>query len=82
LVLQNMGLRGKIQPVCWGAQKQLPTVSHYIVLLARKATDMDYDSAYIKTIMEELQKSPSEIIKTRTERVKSFQENDFKLTDD
>ncbi len=82
LVLQNMELREKIRPVCWGAQKQLPTASHYIILLTRKATDMRYDSTYIKTIMEDLQKSPPEVIKTRTQRTKNFQENDFRLTDE
>lgn len=82
VVLQNMELREKIRPYCWGAQKQLPTASHFIVLLARQGSELRPDSEYLRTIMEELQKSPSEIIQTRMTRVKSFEEEDFKLTDD
>jgi nitroreductase len=82
LIVQNMALREKIRPVCWGAQKQLPTASHYIVLLARKAIDTRYDAAYLKTTMAEVQKSTPEIIQGRIERIKNFQESDFLLTDE
>jgi nitroreductase len=37
LVVQNMQLREKLRVVSWGAQKQLPTASHYLVVLVRSA---------------------------------------------
>ena len=82
IVLQDMDIREKIKPFCWGAQKQLPTASHFVVLLARNGKDMKYDSDYIKETMIELQKSSTEVIITRLERLKKFQENDFKLSND
>jgi nitroreductase len=82
LVVQNGDLREKIRTVSWGAQGQLPTASHFVVLLARKAADVRYDAPYLKRIMEEVQKSPAEAIVARMERVKGFQENDFRLTDE
>lgn len=82
VVVQNVELREKMRAVCWGAQKQLPTASHYVILLARSGADMRYQSEYIKTIMQDLQKSPPEVITTRLERLKNFQEKDFELLDD
>lgn len=78
-VLQNSEQRKKILPVCWGAQKQLPTASHFLLLLARKGSDMLHSAPYIRTTMSELQKSPPEVIITRLARLKKFQELDFDL---
>jgi nitroreductase len=82
LIVQNGDLREKMRAVSWGAQKQLPTASHFVVLLARKGIDLHYDAPYLKTIMEEVQKSPEGVIAGRIARVKSFQEGDFHLDDD
>jgi hypothetical protein len=35
LVVQNMELREKLREVSWGAQGQLPTASHFLVIVAR-----------------------------------------------
>ncbi|MFA5030088.1 MAG: NAD(P)H-dependent oxidoreductase [Patescibacteria group bacterium] len=80
VVLQSVKLREKIRPVCWGAQTQLSTASHFVIIFARKGADMNYDSDYIKTTMSRLQKSPPEVVKKRLERLKNFQRNDFNLT--
>ncbi|MBU1038984.1 NAD(P)H-dependent oxidoreductase [Patescibacteria group bacterium] len=82
LILQNPDLREKIRPVCWGAQKQLPTASHFVIILARTGADMSYDSDYIKSTMAEVQKSPPEIIETRINRLKKFQQTDFNLNNE
>lgn len=82
LVLQNPELREKIRPFCWGAQKQLPTASHFVILLARRGTELPFDSIYLRDIMVNLQKWPQEMLQARKERVKSFQEQDFDLTTD
>jgi nitroreductase len=80
LVVQNSKLREKLRPVCWGAQTQLPTASHFVIIFARKGADMNYDSDYIKMTMSGLQKSPPEIVKKRLGRLKNFQTIDFDLT--
>jgi nitroreductase len=82
LVLENMAVREKLLTVCWGAQKQLTTASKFIIFLARKSTDIRYDSSNIKKFMEEVQKIQKEVIVARVERLKNFQEDDFQLTDD
>lgn len=82
LVLQDMNIREKIKPFCWGAQLQLPSASHFVILLSHTGKDMKYDSDYIKETMEKLQKSTPEVVKLRLERLKKFQEKDFELNDD
>jgi len=79
LVLQNMALREKIKPVCWGAQKQLPTASHFVIILARKGTDMVYDADYIKNFMTNIQELSSDIVKMKSTAYQNFQETGFKL---
>lgn len=81
LVIQNQYIREKIKPVCWGAQKQLATCSHFIAILARKKKDMIYSSDYIINFMREIKKLPEDAIQLRNENYKNFQENDFKLTE-
>ncbi len=81
IVVQDMALREEIRAVAWGAQTQLPSASHVVVLLARKPEAMAPDSSYIQnTIMRETQKLPPEIIAARTEKYRMFLENDFALS--
>lgn len=79
VVVQNKTLREKLLPVTWGAQRSLPTASHFVVILARTAEDMHYDSAYLEYINKDIQKLPEEIAQWKYEAVKKFQESDFKL---
>lgn len=80
LVVQNPGLREKIRAVSWGAQQQLPTASHVIVILARKPHEMQPDSPYIQqTIMRETQDLPEDVAEARTEKYREFLEKDFAL---
>jgi nitroreductase len=79
LVVQNPELREKLREVSWGAQKQLPTASHCIVMLARTAKEMDVDSDYIRSIMVDLQHSPPEVVVNRKARYRDFLANDFEL---
>lgn len=81
LVVQNPELRDKIRTVSWGAQGQLPTASHFVILLARNANDMEYDSAYIQHLLRDVHRIPDEVVTALGERYKVFQESDFKLTE-
>ncbi|MBK1809613.1 NAD(P)H-dependent oxidoreductase [Clostridium sp. YIM B02505] len=79
VVVQNPEFREELRKVSWGAQRQLPTASHFIVALSRTNEDMKYDSEYISKFMEEVKKLPAEVAEGMRERLKDFQENDFKL---
>jgi nitroreductase len=79
LVVQNPELREKLRPHTWGAQKQLPTASHYLVILARKAYFMRYDSDYVQHIMRDVKHLPPEAIAKRSQFYETFQKHDFNL---
>ncbi|GFP78447.1 NAD(P)H-dependent oxidoreductase [Clostridium fungisolvens] len=79
IVVQNPGFREELRKVSWGAQRQLPTASHFVVALSRTDKDMKYDSKYISDFMEQVKKLPAEVAEGMRERLKDFQENDFKL---
>ena len=76
LVVENEELRQKLKAVSWGAQRQLPTASHFVILLAR--TDVRYDSDYILDIYKNVQKMPEDILEQMLHGLKTFQE-DFRL---
>jgi len=79
VVIQNQDIRNKLLPVAWGAQKQLPTASHFVVILARKKEDMIYDSSYISNFMKNIQQLPEEVVTMKLGFYKAFQETDFQL---
>jgi nitroreductase len=77
LIVQNPQLREKLREVSWGAQGQLPTASHFVVILAR--TDVRYDSKYVMDHMKTVKQFPEEILGGLIERTKSFQEFDLPM---
>lgn len=79
VVIQNQDIRNKLLPVAWGAQKQLPTASHFVVILARKKEEMIYNSSYISNFMKNIQQLPEEVITMKRGFYKEFQESDFQL---
>jgi len=82
LIIQNKELREKLKEFAWGAQGQLETSSHFLILLARKAIDMDPKSEYIKNLSSKVHKLPKEVVELRTNYYAAFQKNDFDLSDD
>lgn len=83
LVVQNPKLREKISAVSWGAQRQMPGASHFIVIYARKPKAMEYNGEYlVSTIMKKMQKLPEDIIAQRSAKFKDFFDNDFSLAQD
>ncbi|WP_160726070.1 NAD(P)H-dependent oxidoreductase [Bacillus sp. USDA818B3_A] len=79
LVIQDMNLREQLREVSWGAQGQLPTASHFVVILAR--TDVRYDSDYVADQMKRVKQMPDEVVQTLQSRYKSFQESDLPMLD-
>lgn len=81
LIVQNKELREKLREVSWGAQGQLPTASHFVLILARTIKDTKYDSEYVKNLMLHEKKIPEEIFAQMKVRYQSFQETDLHLLD-
>ncbi|MCQ9300061.1 NAD(P)H-dependent oxidoreductase [Staphylococcus hyicus] len=50
LVIQNKALRQALKPYCWGAQKQLDSASHFVLILARKNVRPQND--YVRHMFE------------------------------
>ncbi|WP_078546497.1 NAD(P)H-dependent oxidoreductase [Litchfieldia alkalitelluris] len=79
LVIENEQLKERLREISWGAQGQLPTASHFVIILARTIKDVKYDSEYIKNHMINVKKFPEELMARIQERYKTFQESDFKV---
>ncbi|WP_258535731.1 NAD(P)H-dependent oxidoreductase [Bacillus sp. 03113] len=79
IVLQNAEIRNKLLPVTWGAQKQLPTASHFVIILSRTKADMIHDSNYIQNFMHDIQQLPPNVIEGKTAAYKGFLEKDFNV---
>lgn len=79
LIIQNSNLRERLREVSWGAQGQLPTASHFVIILARTIKDVKYDSEYVKNQMLHVKGFPLEVFNQIQGRYKTFQEEDLKL---
>ncbi|WP_192913071.1 NAD(P)H-dependent oxidoreductase [Bacillus mesophilum] len=79
VVLQNEHIREKLRAVSWGAQKTLPTASHFVLILSRVKQSLTPESDYIQHIMKDVHKMPPEVVKGIGGAYTSFIENEFKL---
>lgn len=79
LVVQNEDLREQIRTFTWGAQGQLPTASHYVIILARRKKGIIYGSDYVNHILKDVKRLPQEIIERYNGFYENFQKVDFEL---
>ena len=79
LVVQNPALREALKTHTWGGQKQIPTCSHFLAVLAMKSPLLRYDSAYITHIMTDIKHLDEERRTFRRGLYENFQRNDFDL---
>ena len=82
LIIQEQADRKKFLPYTWGGQKQIPTSSHFVVCLAKKEYFMKHGSEYVTNFMKNIQKNPEDVLATRSQFYKNFQESDFGLLND
>jgi len=82
VVLQDRAIREKLLPYTWGAQKQLPTASHYVILLSRTKAELMPDGDYVTRILKEVRGFSEEEIAKRRRRNVDFLQNDFGVWDD
>lgn len=79
VVVQNSALREKIKAFSWGAQGQLPTASHFVMILARKKSQMRYDSPYIAHMLDDIKQLGPEMRMRYLGFYEQFQKEDFKI---
>lgn len=81
IVLQDESLRAKIKEYVWGAQGQLTTASHFVIILARKVPSMHYESNYIQHMLKDIMLRPEPMQRMYMDYYKDFQQNVFCLLD-
>ncbi|MFF2907265.1 NAD(P)H-dependent oxidoreductase [Paenibacillus sp. NPDC057934] len=81
VVVQNPEIREKLYDNAWGAQKQLRTASHFVLILSRLPKDLRSDSDYLSELMQNVQSLPPEVFEGRKHKYASFLKNDFELAD-
>ena len=79
VVIQNETLREKLKTFTWGAQGQLPTASHFMIILSRKKKSMIHGSKYINHMLNDIKELPADVVEIYSQFYKKFQEEDFKL---
>jgi nitroreductase len=81
VVIQDAGLRDKLKSVSGGAQGQLPTASHFVVILARRKEGLRHDSAHVIKMMKDIHDMPEEVVQVLTGFYKSFVETELEDND-
>lgn len=79
VVVQSKAVREKLLPYSWGAKKQLPTASHFVLILSRLPKDMAASSDYIKDMMKNVQQLPAEVMQGKEKVYDAFLKSDFGL---
>lgn len=73
LIVQKPELRQRLSEVSSGAQKQLATASHFVVILAR--TDASYNSPYAEYMLKEIKGMPDDVFELTSAAYENFQNN-------
>lgn len=81
VVIQDAALREKLKPVSGGAQGQLPTASHFVVILARRKEGLMHDSVHVINMIKDIHKIPEEVVPGLSDSYKSFVERELEDND-
>ncbi len=82
LVVQNSNIREKLKNLVWGGQGQLPTASHFVIILSRKKNSMAYGTDYIQHMLKDIKQLPEDVVELYNKFYEKFQKEDFKLSQD
>lgn len=77
IVLEDDSIKEALKEIAWGAQYQLETASHFVLLIAGKDVRYDSDNVYQSLVRRGLTNEAD--LKARLERYQSFQESDMHL---
>ncbi|AJS58265.1 NAD(P)H-dependent oxidoreductase [Paenibacillus sp. IHBB 10380] len=82
VIVQNQDIRAKLAEHASGAKKQLPTASHFMIILSRLPKDMVASSDYIKGMMENVQKLSPETAQGKQTTYDHFLKIGFAIEDE
>lgn len=82
LILQNKEIREEIANVCWGGKKQIPSASHVVIILNRKADEIKYNSEYIADLLKDTKKLPEDVQGMMKNIMKDIEDSRFKGNDE
>ena len=74
IVVENKEFKNELASVCPGSYKQIPTCSHFLILLTRTPNEIKYDSEYINHLLKEEHKLPEESYNAVKGYIKSVNE--------
>ncbi len=77
LVIQNRALREELKTHCWGAQGQILSCSHFLIMLARKGIAMNPYGEYVRHIMRDVQLLSDDVAEQRAQFFTKFIESDL-----
>ncbi|WP_373808582.1 NAD(P)H-dependent oxidoreductase [Streptococcus ferus] len=77
IVLEDDSVKEALKEIAWGAQYQLETASHFVLLIAGKDVRYDSDNVYQSLVRRGLTDEAD--LKARLARYRSFQESDMHL---
>lgn len=77
IVLEDDSIKEALKEIAWGAQYQLETASHFVLLIAGKDVRYDSDNVYQSLVRRGLTDEAD--LKARLARYRSFQESDMHL---
>ena len=80
LLIENPEIKEDLKKICWGAVNSLNGASHFVIILARK--NVTITSPHVKHMVEDVMGVDFDVHSPRSEKFKSFQENDFDLNSD
>lgn len=81
VVIQDAALREKLNPVSGGVHGQLPTASHFVVILARKKEGLRHDSIHVIKMMKDIHQMPEEVVQGLSGFYKTFVETELEDND-
>ncbi|MCS4487105.1 NAD(P)H-dependent oxidoreductase [Staphylococcus americanisciuri] len=79
LVIQDPELRQALKPISWGAQGQLDTASHFVIILARK--NVTPQSPYFQYHVREIRHMSEEMVSAMVEKTTNFQRDNLRVYD-
>ncbi|MEW4326957.1 NAD(P)H-dependent oxidoreductase [Rossellomorea marisflavi] len=77
VILQNPEIRERLREVSFGAQGQLPTASHMIIILARKNATPQSD--YVQHLLKNIKQVPEDTMCDMIKAYTQFQEVDINI---
>ncbi|ARJ50641.1 NAD(P)H-dependent oxidoreductase [Staphylococcus lutrae] len=77
LVVQDEALRQLLKPMSWGAQGQLDTASHFVIILARKNVRPEND--YVQNLLRDVKQMDEDMAQQMSAKTTKFQNENLNL---